>query len=209
VQALWLKDSPDERNRQVKATVAALMGIEPKDELEGMMAAQLIAARNAAMECFRRAMIDEQTFEGRSENLAQANKLSRTFATLLESLNRHRGKGQQKVTDTCILVVRRSSEPLRNRLPPFHRPPRPNTMPGKLPMHLSPRCGARTRSKTLCQAPAMPNGRCRMHGGKSPGAPRGNQNAFRHGRYSAEAISRRRSIAALLRNIRALARDVV
>ena len=34
----------------------------------------------------------------RSENLAQANKLSRTYATLLEALNRHRGKGQQKVT---------------------------------------------------------------------------------------------------------------
>ena len=98
VQALWLKGSPEERDRQLKATVAALMGIEPKDELEGMMAAQLIAAHNAAMECFRRAMINEQTFDGRSENLAQANKLSRTFATLLEALNRHRGKGQQKVT---------------------------------------------------------------------------------------------------------------
>jgi hypothetical protein len=43
-------------------------------------------------------MIGEQTFEGRRENLAQANKLSRTYATLLEALNRHRGKGQQKVT---------------------------------------------------------------------------------------------------------------
>ena len=63
-----------------------------------MMAAQLIAAHNAAMECYRRAMIGEQTFEGRRENLAQANKLSRTYATLLEALNRHRGKGQQKVT---------------------------------------------------------------------------------------------------------------
>jgi hypothetical protein len=30
--------------------------------------------------------------------LSQANKLSRTYATLLEALNRHRGKGQQKVT---------------------------------------------------------------------------------------------------------------
>jgi hypothetical protein len=98
VQALWLKDSPEERDRQLKATVAVLMGIEPKDELEGMMAAQLIAAHNAAMECFRRAMIDELTFEGRNENLAQANKLSRTYATLLEALNLHRGKGQQKVT---------------------------------------------------------------------------------------------------------------
>jgi hypothetical protein len=75
-----------------------LVGIGPKDELEGMMAAQLIAAHNAAMECYRRAMIGEQTFEGRRENLAQANKLSRTYATLLEALNRHRGKGQQKVT---------------------------------------------------------------------------------------------------------------
>jgi len=78
--------------------VAALTGIGPRDELEGMLAAQLLATHNASMECYRRAMIDEQTFEGRRENLAQANKLSRTYATLLEALNRHRGKGQQKVT---------------------------------------------------------------------------------------------------------------
>jgi len=43
-------------------------------------------------------MIPEQTVEGRSENLNQANKLSRTYAVLLDALNRHRGKGQQKVT---------------------------------------------------------------------------------------------------------------
>ena len=99
MQALWLKNStPEECDKQLNATVAALIGIGPKDELEGMMAAQLIAAHNAAMECYRRAMISEQTFEGRRENLAQANKLSRTYAALLEALNRHRGKGQQKVT---------------------------------------------------------------------------------------------------------------
>ena len=63
-----------------------------------MLAAQSIACHNAAMECYRRAMIGEQTFEGRRENLSQANKLSRTYTTLLEALNRHRGKGQQKVT---------------------------------------------------------------------------------------------------------------
>ena len=99
VQALWIKHSDAEsRDKQLTATVAALIGIGPKDELESMMAAQLIAAHNAAMECYRRAMINEQTFEGRRENLSQANKLSRTWATLLEALNRHRGKGQQKVT---------------------------------------------------------------------------------------------------------------
>jgi hypothetical protein len=99
VQALWLKNSsPEERDKQFSVTIAALAGIAPKDELEGMMAAQLVAAHNAAMECYRRAMIGEQTLEGRRENLAQANKLSRTYAALLEALNRHRGKGQQKVT---------------------------------------------------------------------------------------------------------------
>jgi hypothetical protein len=99
IQALWLKNSdPEARDRKLSATVAALVGINPKDELEGMMAAQLIAAHNAAMECYRRAMIGEQTLEGRRESLGQANKLSRTFGLLLDCLNRHRGKGQQKVT---------------------------------------------------------------------------------------------------------------
>jgi hypothetical protein len=99
VRALWIQHSDSEtRDRQFAATVAALTGIGPKDELEGMMAAQLIAAHNAAMECHRRAMSDDQSVENRRENLNQANKLSRTWATLLEALDRHRGKGQQKVT---------------------------------------------------------------------------------------------------------------
>ena len=62
-----------------------------------MIAAQLIATHNATMECYRRAMIAEQTLEGRRENLNQANKLARTYATLIEALNRHRGKGQRNL----------------------------------------------------------------------------------------------------------------
>jgi hypothetical protein len=99
VETLWLKNSDKEtRDEQHDATVAGLIGIGPRDELEGMLAAQLLAAHNAAMECYRRAMIGEQTFEGRRESLSQANKLCRTYAVLLDALNRHRGKGQQKVT---------------------------------------------------------------------------------------------------------------
>jgi hypothetical protein len=41
----------------------------------------------------------------------------------------------------------------------------------------------------------------------SPGAPKGNQNALKHGRYSAEAIARRREIGALLRVMKALAAE--
>ena len=77
-------------------------------------------------------------------------------------------------------------------------------MQSKLPMHMSPRCRARTRSQTPCQSPAMPNGRCRMHGGKAPGAPKGNSHALRHGRYSAEAIAERRGLGALLRDMKGL-----
>ncbi len=43
-------------------------------------------------------MLKDQPFEGYRENLNQANKRSRTYALLLDALNRHRGKGQQKVT---------------------------------------------------------------------------------------------------------------
>ena len=98
LSTLWLASKDEARNRQYSATLAALIGIGPQGEIEGMIAAQLVACHNASMECYRRAMIGEQTFEGRRENLAQANKLSRTYAALLEALNRHRGKGQQKVT---------------------------------------------------------------------------------------------------------------
>jgi hypothetical protein len=59
----------------------------------------------------------------------------------------------------------------------------------------------------LAKSPAMPNGRCRMHGGTNPGAPKGNKHAFKHGRYTAEAIASRREVAELLRAMRSLARD--
>jgi hypothetical protein len=63
-----------------------------------MIAAQLVACHNASMECYRRAALRDQTFEGKQENLNQANKLSRSYTVLLDALNRHRGKGAQKVT---------------------------------------------------------------------------------------------------------------
>lgn len=99
VEALWTANSTQERReKQTRATIAALAGIAPQDEFEGMLAAQLLGAHHAAMECYRRAMRREQPSEARQVNLVQANKLSRTTAILLDALNKHRGKGQQKVT---------------------------------------------------------------------------------------------------------------
>ena len=42
--------------------------------------------------------------------------------------------------------------------------------------------------------------------GSSPGGPKGNKNAFKHGRYTAEAILSRREVAALIRAMKDLSR---
>lgn len=47
-----------------------------------------------------------------------------------------------------------------------------------------------------------------MHGGKSTGAPIGNTNARKHGRYTAEAIAERRELVALLRSMRGLVENL-
>lgn len=82
-------------------------------------------------------------------------------------------------------------------------------MQSKLPMHISRRCGARTRRGNRCQSPAMLNGRCRMHGGKSPGAPKGNKNAWKHGRYTAKTIKARRYVNTMARLARKLIGDIL
>ena len=46
-------------------------------------------------------------------------------------------------------------------------------------------CGAKTRSGKPCQnRPINGKKRCRLHGGLSPGAPKGNKNSLKHGMYS-------------------------
>src|SRR6516165_5232730 len=74
------------------------------------------------------------------------------------------------------------------------------------PMLSSPRCGARTRSGKPCMSPAVSGKRrCRMHGGAlGSGAPRGNKNALKHGRYTREANAERARIRELVRQARKL-----
>ncbi len=101
VNTVWyVQNDKDGAAMQQLAAVALMRGMQPNDEIEGMIIAQMIAMHNASMECLRRAMISEQTFAGRGQNLNCATKLSRSYAALLDSLNRYRGKGvsEQKVT---------------------------------------------------------------------------------------------------------------
>lgn len=74
----------------------------------------------------------------------------------------------------------------------------------------APRCGAKTRraGSPPCMAPAMPNGRCRMHGGKSSGAPKGTAHGnYRHGHYTQEAKAKRNYVRSLIRQLKELCPD--
>jgi hypothetical protein len=54
----------------------------------------------------------------------------------------------------------------------------------------------------------MVNGCCRTRGRVTPGAPTDNTNALKHGRYTAEAITRRRELATIPRARRSLVEDI-
>ena len=108
--ALYVKpQSEEDRLAKATAALAALVSIAPRSELEGMLAAQMVACHNAAMECFRRAAHPEQQSEVRGENLAQAARLSRAYAALVEALDRRRGEGGSKTVTVEHRVIRGDS----------------------------------------------------------------------------------------------------
>jgi hypothetical protein len=90
--------TPEDKAKLYFSHLAFLTGVNPQDVIEGMMAAQLFASHAAAMECYRRAMIPDQSLEGRTANLVHAAKLTRANAAMVEALAKHRNRGQQKVT---------------------------------------------------------------------------------------------------------------
>lgn len=70
------------------------------------------------------------------------------------------------------------------------------------------KCGAYARrTGKPCLQPAMANGRCRLHGGKSTGV-KGNKNALKHGFYTKEAITGRRFTRQLIKDSKELFNSV-
>lgn len=99
-ESLWSGSvtDPEALDERLEAAYAALRGIWPRDEAEGMLAAQMVASHNAAMECMRRAMLPNQSFEGRDQNLNHAVKLMGLYERQMSALDKRRGKGKQKIT---------------------------------------------------------------------------------------------------------------
>jgi hypothetical protein len=103
---LWRPEGETEEQSRLRAVRALehFNSLEPKDGAEGMLALQMVGTHFAALECLRRAALPSQTLVGLEHSLKHAQKLMALYTKQLEALNRHRGKGQQKVTVEHIRV---------------------------------------------------------------------------------------------------------
>ena len=87
------KDADEEA---INFGLAVIASIEPKDELETMLAMQMVAVHLATM-TFTRRLAHVETLDQQNSAERALNKLSRTFAMQLEALKRYRTGGEQKV----------------------------------------------------------------------------------------------------------------
>ena len=85
------------RDSALTTMLAGMLSIQPTDAIEKAIGAQLLTANNTALELYRRAWIETQSHEVRVKYLALADKAARTVAVLAQTLDRHRGRGQQIV----------------------------------------------------------------------------------------------------------------
>jgi len=105
LSCVWVPgDEEDGQARRAKATMVALKAFEPKDAIEGMLAAQAVAMHFGAMEAFRRSMLPEQPSDVISKLRKDGANLSRGMTDMLEALDRKRGKGLQVVRVERVVV---------------------------------------------------------------------------------------------------------
>ena len=90
------KQKTDDYSFLLNSALAMLAGIAPQDEFEAMLAVQMIAAHHASIEMTGYAVRTDR-MDSKQLNGNLANKFSRTFAALSETLDRHRRGGKQIV----------------------------------------------------------------------------------------------------------------
>jgi len=76
--------------------LSLLSEIAPRDGVEGMLAAQMVATHEMAMIMARRAIASE-TVDIIESAVNLTTKLNRTFTAQMDALQRHRTKGKQKI----------------------------------------------------------------------------------------------------------------
>jgi hypothetical protein len=90
--------------KAVNFMLAVIKGIEPRDEIEAMLAAQMATVHMASMTFARRlASVDSIQQQDSASNAF--NKLTRTFAAQMSALKEYRSKGEQKMTVQHVHVA--------------------------------------------------------------------------------------------------------
>jgi hypothetical protein len=89
----------DERGPNFMLSV--INGIEPRDQLEAMLAAQMAAVHVASMK-LAQILANAETILQHDSAERAFNKLTRTFATQMEALKRYRTGAEQKVTHVSV-----------------------------------------------------------------------------------------------------------
>src|SRR4051794_32591467 len=83
--------------------LAVIAGLEPRDEIEAMLAAQMAAVHRATL-TFARRLNHVETIPQQDSAERAFNKLARTFTAQMEALKRYRTGGEQKVTVQYVTV---------------------------------------------------------------------------------------------------------
>ena len=92
---------PDQKGTAFVASI--VQGIEPRDQTEAMLGAQMAAVHLATM-TFARRLAHCDTIPQQDSAERAFNKLARTFAAQVEALKRYRTGGQQHVTVKHVTV---------------------------------------------------------------------------------------------------------
>jgi hypothetical protein len=82
---------------------AVVTGIEPRDQVEALLAAQMAVVHNAIM-TFARRLASVETIPQQDSAERAFNKLARTFAAQVEALKRYRSGGEQTVRVEHVTV---------------------------------------------------------------------------------------------------------
>ena len=90
--------------KTVNFMLSVVKGVEPRDQIEAMLAAQMAAVHMASMTFARRQANVENIPQQDSAERA-FNKLTRTFAAQMEALKRYRSGGEQKMTVQHVHVA--------------------------------------------------------------------------------------------------------
>lgn len=172
---------------QSNLTIAHFLEFEPKDHAEALLIGQMISTHNLMTDFARRSLNPDLPLDLFNSLTSKVAKLGNLYAQQMQTLDRHRNGHQQKIEVQHLHVDNRVQNhaesvtvqvkaevggvsekveegPLVKRKGQLKNG-NPNGDPSK-----APRCGAKAKQTGQpCKSPAMRNGRCRLHGGKSTG----------------------------------------